>query len=139
MVINNDICDLQYWQHRGKKRGSSEDFSEHYMKEGDNDSWKEAWGWGINPIYGSNCKDAYWEYPDPAEWNGRKGIWEDQNISIKGRFGNYLPSESQVSDLQIRSKILRDRIQYMKYHVLIGKFVSIVPLEKALVWRTKST
>ena len=44
------------------------------------------------------------------------------------------PKSKRVPKLYINLEWVREEIQYMKEHALIGKFVGICPTEKTLVW-----
>jgi len=48
--------------------------------------------------------------------------------------GQCIPKTTEVPSLAIKSENLRRKIQYMKDHALIGKFIGIWPNEKALQW-----
>lgn len=50
-----------------------------------------------------------------------------------------MPKACKISNFQIKSEGLRDRIQYMKDHAFIRKFVGIWPFEKALIWWINNT
>ena len=50
------------------------------------------------------------------------------------RPGKYVPWMTQVPGLKIGSLSMRDIIQHMKDHALVGKFVRMLPPEKAFIW-----
>jgi len=53
--------------------------------------------------------------------------------------GKCVPKERMVPKLLIRSKSVREDIQYMKDHALIGKFIGMWPMEKSLKWWINTT
>ena len=66
----------------------------------------------------------------------------NKDVSAKGearKLGQCVPKSKTVSKLQINSKRVREDIQYMKEHALIGKFVGIWPTKKTLVWWINTT
>jgi len=48
--------------------------------------------------------------------------------------GQCIPKSAEIPSLVLKSANLRGKIQYMKDHALIGKFIGIWPNEKALQW-----
>ena len=50
-----------------------------------------------------------------------------------------MPRDFEIPTMQVRPSKLRDHIQHMQDHALIGKFVGLQPSEKALVWWINST
>jgi len=48
--------------------------------------------------------------------------------------GHCIPKSSAIPSLALKSENLRRKIQHMKDHALIGKFIGIWPNEKALQW-----
>lgn len=65
---------------------------------------------------------------------------EDAEFELKTRRGGKcVPKTKTVPAFQIQVDGLQERIEYMKDHALIGKFVGIWPSEKALNWWINKT
>ena len=58
----------------------------------------------------------------------------------KGRKpGQCMPKAALIPSMVVRSSKLRDQIQFMLDHALIGKFIGMKPSKKALIWWINST
>ena len=66
---------------------------------------------------------------------GSSGVTkEETNNQGTRRTRKCVPKSKMVLKLQMKSERVKEDIQYMKEHALIGKFVGIWPTEKTLVW-----
>lgn len=67
---------------------------------------------------------------------GTTSVVMSQNMGAKGKWGNAqcIPKINTIPKYETRSTKTGHNIQHMRYHTVIGKFMGIYPLEKALEW-----
>jgi len=71
-----------------------------------------------------------------GEGSGTGGEGSTMTMKGAGRRGpgQCIPKTAVLPSIALKPENLRKRIQYMKDHALIGKFIGIWPTEKALLW-----
>jgi len=94
----------------------------------------EATSKGKEPAGGSHGVSQAGEGSGKGGVGSSKPTSDAQKEAGRRGPGQCIPKTVEIPSLALKSENLRKKIQYMKDHALIGKFIGIWPNEKALQW-----